>query len=232
MRLRILPLWVVVFLCSASFALAQEKSVNPGINDNFKDPDVDEFVKKFEGESREIYTKRLDIVRACKLKPGMAVADVGAGTGLFTRLFAKEVGPKGKVYAVDIAGNFLKHIEKFAKEENLDNVATVLCDQFSTKLPPNSVDVVFICDTYHHFEFPYRTLSSIHEALRPGGQIVLIDFHRIKGVTKEWTMNHVRAGQDVFSREIESSGFRKLDEQKLLTENYFVRFAKTALRGQ
>ena len=76
-------------------ALAQEKSVRPGINKPFEDPDVKEFVGKFETESREIYAKRKDIVERCKVKPGMAVADVGAGTGLFTRLFAEAVGPKG-----------------------------------------------------------------------------------------------------------------------------------------
>ena len=76
-------------------ASAQEKSVKPGINKPYEDPDVKEFVGKFETESREIYAKRKDIVERCKVKPGMAVADVGAGTGLFTRLFAEAVGPKG-----------------------------------------------------------------------------------------------------------------------------------------
>src|SRR5205085_2405627 len=77
-------------------ALAQDKSVRPGINKPFENPDVKEYVGKFEVESREVYAKRGEIVAACGLKPGMAVADVGAGTGLFTRLFAREVGPTGK----------------------------------------------------------------------------------------------------------------------------------------
>src|SRR5262245_55094208 len=82
-------------------AIAQEKSVRPGINKPFENPDVKEYVGKFEVESRDIFLERKAIVAACKLKPGMSVADVGAGTGLFTRLFAGEVGPDGKVYAVD-----------------------------------------------------------------------------------------------------------------------------------
>src|SRR5947209_6709271 len=76
----------------------QEKSVRPGINKAFENPDVKEFLGKFEVESREIFARRREIVTACRLKPGMAVADVGAGTGLFTRLFARAVGPAGKVY--------------------------------------------------------------------------------------------------------------------------------------
>lgn len=205
---------------------AQEKSVRPGINDPFKDPDLKGFLKKFEIESREIYAKRKDIVKALGLKPGMDVADVGAGTGLFTRLFAKEVGPKGKVYAVDIAEGFLKHIQSTCKAEKIENVVTIQCDQFSSKLAPNSVDLVFICDTYHHFEHPQRTLRSIHQALRPGGKLVLIDFHRIPGKSSEWTLGHVRAGQEVFVGEVVESGFRPVDELKLMEDNYFVRFVK------
>jgi predicted methyltransferase len=150
---------------------------------------------------------------------------VGAGTGLFTRLFAQAVGPKGKVYAADIAQPFLIHIDQTSKEAGLNNVQTVLCDQFTTKLPKNSVDLVFICDTYHHFEFPYRTLESIHDALRPGGRIVLIDFERIEGKSRPWVLDHVRAGKEVFVREVKSAGFKVIGEEKFLKENYFVRFS-------
>jgi predicted methyltransferase len=219
--------------CSAIFCLlagmpaaAQEKSVKPGINKPFENPDVDDYVKKFEGESREIAAHAKEIVAACKLKPGMTVADVGAGTGLFTRKFAVEVGDKGKVYAVDIAPKFLRHIEKTCEENKLKNVETIHCDQFSSKLPKNAVDVVFICDTYHHFEFPERTLHSIYEALRPGGQIILIDFHRIEGKSSPFVLGHVRAGQEVFVREITAAGFQVVGEEKFLKENYFVRFEK------
>jgi predicted methyltransferase len=207
-------------------ATAQEKSVRPGINQPFENPDVKNFVGIFEGESREIFTKRKEIVTACQLKPEMVVADIGAGTGLFTRLFAKEVGPKGKVYAVDIAPKFIEHIEKTCKDADIKNVVGVVCTADSVKLPPKSVDLVFICDTYHHFEFPFKTMASIHEALRPGGQVVVIDFHRIPGKSREWVLNHVRAGQEVVVKEIESSGFKKVDEEKLLSENYLIRFEK------
>ena len=211
------------------WAGAQEKSVRPGINKPFENPDVKDYLGKFEGESREIFTQRKEILAACKLKPGMLVADVGAGTGLFTRLFAKEVGPKGKIYAVDIAPKFLEHIEKTCKEADIKNVIGVVCTPDHVKLAPKSVDLIFICDTYHHFEFPSRTMTSIHEALRPGGQVVLIDFHRIQGKSREWVLNHVRAGQEVVTREIVSTGFKKIREEKFLKENYLIRFEKVEL---
>lgn len=206
--------------------LSQEKSVRPGINDPFRKPDLKTYLGKFEVESREVYADRHKIVAAVGLMPGMAVADVGAGTGLFTHLFAKEVGPKGKVYAVDIAGSFLEHIRKRAKADGSGNITTVRCDQFSTKLPPGSVDLVFVCDTYHHFEFPFRTLQSIHDALKPGGRLVVIDFRRIEGKSRPFILQHVRAGQEVFTREIVQSGFRQVEEKDFLEENYFLRFVK------
>jgi len=204
----------------------QDKSVRPGINDPFKDPDLPGFLKKFEVESREIYAQRAEIVRRVGLKPGMAVADVGAGTGLFTRLFAPEVGDKGKVYAVDIAPKFLDHIKKTCQEAGIKNVETVRCAADDVNLKENSVDLVFICDTYHHFEFPQKTMASIHLALRPGGRVVLIDFVREEGKSTDWVLNHVRAGKDVFAKEITDAGFKQIGEEKFLKENYFLRFEK------
>ena len=214
-------------------ARGQEKSVKPGINDSFKDPNVSEFVGKFEVESREVFTARDKVVAACGLKPGMVVADVGAGTGLYTRLFAKAVGPDGQVYAADIAPKFLDHVRKTAREAGLRNVTPVLCNPDSADLPPASVDLIFVCDTYHHFEFPERTLASLHRALKPGGRLVVIDFIRIPGKSREWILNHVRAGQEVVEREIAAAGFKKSEEVKdLLQENYFVVFEKAAGPGK
>ncbi|HEY2784429.1 MAG TPA: methyltransferase domain-containing protein [Fimbriiglobus sp.] len=207
--------------------VAQEKSVKPGINAPFKNPDVKDFQSKFEVESREVYAKRDKIVAACNLKPGMVIADVGAGTGLFTRLMAKEVGPDGQVFAVDIAPKFLEHIQKTSRAAGLQNVTPVLCNQDSVDLPANSIDLAFVCDTYHHFEYPKRTLASLHRAFKPGGRLVVVDFIRISGKSSDWILNHVRAGQEVVEKEIAAAGFEKTGAEKnLLTENYMIEFVK------
>lgn len=226
--MRILRFGLVVPVCLivGLTLTAQEKSVRPGINKPFENPNVKSFLRKFEGESREVFSKRKQIVAACQLKRDMAVADVGAGTGLFTRLFAAEVGDKGKVYAVDISAKFIKHIEKTCKKAGIKNVQGIVCTQTSAELPENAVDRVFICDTYHHFEFPFKTMASIHRALRPGGQVVVVDFHRIPGKSRDWILNHVRAGQETVIKEIVSCGFKKVGEEKMLKENYLVRFEK------
>lgn len=209
--------------------LAQDQSVNPGINKSYENPDVDKFVERFERDGRDAYDHRQEILKELKLTPGMALADIGAGTGLFTRLFSEKVGPQGKVYAVDISDEFIKHILQDARQEKRGNVTGVVCQPDSAELPPNSIDLAFICDTYHHFEYPQKTMRSIHRALKPGGQVVLIDFVRIEGVSSDWILGHVRAGQEVFTREIESAGFQQVESKpKLLRESYFVRFKKVA----
>lgn len=223
----ILLLAVLTVATATGFLQAQEKSVKPGINKSFENPDVKKFTARFEREGRDAFDHRDAIIKACGLEPGMVVADIGAGTGLFTRMFAPLVGEKGRIYAVDIAEKFVKHVEDSARQKGITNVVGVVCRQDSVNLPPKSIDLAFICDTYHHFEFPRKTMRSIHRALRPGGHVVLIDFQRIEGKSEKWVLGHVRAGQEVFTREIIAAGFRQVEEKKgLLKESYFVRFAK------
>ena len=96
-------------------------------------------------------------------------------------------------------------------------------------LPPASVDVIFLCDAYHHFEYPRSMNRSMFRALRPGGTLVLIDFVRVPGKTPKWILEHVRAGQQEFTAELVAAGFVPVEEPSpvpQLKENYLVRFTK------
>jgi predicted methyltransferase len=224
------PLLLLALLLNA---VAEEPGARPSLNEKFRDPalKVEEWTQKFETESREIFLQREAILKAAGVKPGMSVADIGAGTGLFTIPFAKAVGPDGTVYAVEIAPKFIDHIKARTEKEGTPNVKTVLCTDRSVELPEASVDLAFICDTYHHFEHPRETMASLHKALKPGGVIVLIDFVRIPGRSSDFVMGHVRAGQEVFEKEITEAGFEKTGEEKgFLAENYFVRFRKAEVK--
>lgn len=207
---------------------AAERSVAPGINQEYlkEDVNVSQWVERFEREGREIYDHRDRIVEVAGVRPGMEVADIGAGSGLFTFLFADRVGRRGTVFAVDIVKDFLARIAREAGAAGRKNVRTVLCTERSAELPPRSIDLAFICDTYHHFEYPQSTLASIHRALRPGGELVLVEFKRIPGSSTDWILNHVRAGQEVFTAEIEAAGFKAVATHDFLKENYIVRFKK------
>ncbi|MFN3242258.1 MAG: class I SAM-dependent methyltransferase [Planctomycetota bacterium] len=219
---------VAIALCACSSA-PEEQSAKPGINTNFLDPnlEVDKFVARFEADNREVFVRRTAIARAVGLRPGMAVADVGAGTGLFLDFFARDVTDAGKVYAVEISPKFVANLRERTRARNQPMVEAVLCTDRDVSLPEGSVDTVFTCDTYHHFEYPSATLASIHRALRPGGSLVIVDFERIPGKTREWLLDHVRCGKQQVVREVTDAGFVLEEEVPLgLEENYFLRFRR------
>lgn len=229
-----LPLISVCLVIGLAFGgsavLAEEQAqpmVHPSINAPYKDPEFESWVRTFERPGREVYDKRAQIVAATGVEAGQTVADVGAGTGLFTLLFAEKVGPQGRVYAVDISGSFIDNIRRRASERGFDNVEGVINDQKSVKLPAHSVDVAFMSDTYHHFEYPHELMASLNRALRPGGTLVVIDFR--KEGAGGWVQGHVRAHKSTVIEEIESVGFELVEEKEnLLERNYFLRFRKTA----
>lgn len=203
----------------------------PGINEVFLDADdatIKKLVVRFEGESREIFAARNEIMAALRVTAGMAVGDVGAGTGLFEPLLSEAVGSNGKVYAVDLAPKMIEHLHRRIQEEKLSNVEVVQCTQITTELPTNSCDLIFICDTYHHFEHPQKTLADIKRALRPGGRLVIVDFYRKEGESRDWVMNHVRCGLATVVKEIIIAGFSPLENPKIegLKENYAIIFTK------
>ena len=243
-RPRLLPLAIpatLVLLIGCSPALRPAKpttltsetalaTVPNGINARFLAPglDISQWTSRFEGESREVYRAREAIVEAIGLQAGHRIADVGTGTGLFVKYFSDAVGPNGHVYAVDISPSFVQHVRARAKKAGLQNVTVTLAKHTEVMLDEASIDVVFICDTYHHFEQPSATLRSIRGALRDGGRLILIDFHRIAGKTKPFLMKHVRAPREVFAKEVQDAGFTLVDSPRLseLEENYMLIFKK------
>lgn len=233
MRIRLLLFLLPLAACESPpevYRPDAEESVKPGINESFTDPelDVEEMVERFEGESREVFVNREDIVAAMELEPGMDVADVGAGTGPFLEPLSEAVRPEGSVVAVDIAQGFVDHMRERAREEGLENVSVQLCSEDSVDLPARSIDVAFLCDVYHHFEYPRNSMGSIHHALRGDGQVVIVDFERIPGVSREWVLGHVRAGKQEVFEELDRFGFELVEELEIegLEENWMARFEK------
>lgn len=220
--------YAAVILLLSLVVYAEEQSVRPGINSYYQNPDWQQWVNTFERPGREVYDKRAAIVAASGVSPGMSVADIGAGTGLFTRLFADRVGPDGRVYAVDISSTFVENILRSADGLGYDNVVGVVNSARDVALDAEVLDLAFLVDTYHHFEYPASMLASIHKALRPGGRLIVIDFRRDPRFSSRWVMGHVRAGRETVIEEISRAGFRLIDDKPLLRTNYFLEFRKPA----
>lgn len=206
--------------------IQEEQSVRPGVNDRYFDDDnaAETFTEMFEREGREVFAHRDTIIGAIesRTEAPRVIADIGAGTGLFTLELAKLAGEGGSVKAVDIVPQFLALLREETKDA--PNVEVVEADVKDCGLPEDSVDVVFMSDVYHHVEYPLTYMRSIKRALRPGGKLFLIDFKRIEGVTSERMLKHVRADMQTVIGELEQAGFRLVEQVEFegLDENYFI----------
>ena len=204
-------------ICSAVIgfaASAEQHSVRPGINRHYQNPDWQQWVNTFERPGREVYDKRHLIVDATGVAPG------------FTRLFAQRVGAEGRVFAVDISRTFIENIMRSAREHGFDNVKGIVNNDKDVMLPPASVDLAFLVDTYHHLEYPESMLSSIHRSLKSNSRLVVIDFRRDPRTSSRWVLGHVRAGKSVVIDEITRAGFRLIDDKPMLRSNYYLVFSR------
>jgi len=201
----------------------------PDPNDAYRDPriGVADWRRLFESPGRgEIYEARAEIVRLAAVTPGMSVADVGAGTGLFTMMLSDAVGPDGRVFAEEVVDRFTRYIAERAEYERRFNVVSVAGTELGVGLPPSSIDLAFLCDVYHHFDQPQAMLASIRRALRPDGQVFLVDFRREPGRSPSWVFAHVRATEAEVIAEIEHAGFVAIAVDHHLRDSYAVRFRR------
>ena len=129
-----------------------------------------------ERPEREVEEQPSKLLEMLKLKPGEVVADIGAGSGYHTVRMAKLVGPKGKVYAVDIQPEMLAIIRNRVKKLKLTNVTPVRGTTTDPKLPASSIDLILLVDVYHEFSHPYEMTQAMVKALKPGGRMVFVEF--------------------------------------------------------
>jgi precorrin-6B methylase 2 len=129
-----------------------------------------------EREEREQEERGSRLLAALKLQPGMVVADIGAGSGWYTRRLAPLVGPQGRVYAVDVQPQMVAMLEEIARRPGFGNVVPVLGTTVDVKLPAGSLDLSIMVDVYHELEFPWEMLASLVRATRPGGRIVFVEY--------------------------------------------------------
>jgi ubiquinone/menaquinone biosynthesis C-methylase UbiE len=129
-----------------------------------------------ERPEREMQEKPSKLLELLKFTPGQVVADIGAGSGYHTVRIAKLVGPKGKVYAVDIQPEMLAIIRHRTKQLKLKNVTPVRGTVTNPKLPAGAVDLILMVDVYHEFSHPYEMTEAMLKALKPGGRLVFVEF--------------------------------------------------------
>ena len=131
-----------------------------------------------ERKTREQEEKLSLLIKSLKLKPGMVVADIGAGSGVISVLMAEKLLPGGKVMAVDVQQAMLRRLGKNLKALKITNVKPVLGTPKSPKLKPASVDLAILVDVYHEFEFPYEMMLELSKCLKPGGRVAFVEYRK------------------------------------------------------
>jgi 2-polyprenyl-3-methyl-5-hydroxy-6-metoxy-1,4-benzoquinol methylase len=173
---------------------------------------ADEWITTLEGPQR-VATQKVDQVLAkLSLNSGTVVADIGAGSGLFSRPLAKAVAPSGKVYAVDIQQDLLDYINRRAKEENIRNIQTVLGEFNDPKLPTRDVDLAFINDVLHHIENRAAYLKALGGYIKPGGRIAIIEMNKDDPNTPHKNQPELLVSRDEIVRWMSDAGFKLVQE--------------------
>ena len=185
--------------------------------------DPKSYIGALEDPKRDAYQKPHEVLTALNIKPGEVIADIGAGTGYFTFRLAHFVGDKGKVYAVDVSPDMILHINRRIRETKTTNIVSLLADTDDPLLPDQSVNRFFICDVWHHIENQTKYLSLMKKMLKPGGEIVMIDFHK-KELPFGPPLQMKIAREDVI-KQLEANGFRLSKEHTFLPYQYFLVFA-------
>jgi arsenite methyltransferase len=179
--------------------------------------DPEGYAKFLEGAERVSRMQVPRVIETLGVKQGMKVADLGSGSGLFTRPLAKAVTPGGVVYAIDVNAALLQIVARSAKEAGIANIQTVLASTDDPKLA-EPVDLVFICDTLHHIEGQPAYLKNLRQYLRPGGRVAIIDF------SKDWPQGHEKMAYSLESLEgwMKDAGFTRVSSHDYLDNSFFV----------
>ena len=185
--------------------------------------DPKSYIGALEDPKRDAYQKPHEVMRALGLKAGEVIADIGAGSGYFTFRLTHHVGDMGKVYAVDVSPDMIRHINHRIRELKATNVVSILADPDDPLLPDASVDRFFFSDSWHHIDNQTQYLSLMKQMLKPGGEIIMIDFHK-KELPVGPPMQMKIAREDLI-KQMESNGFRLMKEHTFLPYQYFLVFA-------
>jgi ubiquinone/menaquinone biosynthesis C-methylase UbiE len=215
-------LLLFAFLSLSLFSLGQDryiiKSGDPnGIDKWYMGRQIAHVMSHFgidwlEREERESEENTSLLLKNLAVKPGMVIADIGAGSGYHSALLSKMLGT-GKVFAVDVEPEMIAYLNKRIKQEKLSGIVPVLSTEQNLSLPANTVDMMLLVDVYHEFSYPYEMALSMLAALKPGGKLVLVEFRSedatvpikpIHKMSKAQAIKEFKAAGFVFDKNIDN----------------------------
>jgi len=212
---------LIALLVSASVAPAQKDSAeSDSATSHAVFSDVETWARSLDDVDRHRWQLPDAIVDSLRIRSGQKVADIGAGTGYFNALFADAVGPTGRVYAIDIQLELIEYMQIRAVEENTPQVECILATPNDPCLP-DSLDLVFFCNTYRYIDGRRAYLTRIRDRLLTDGRIVVIDYRESERDESGWRLPSKRV-----EAEMEAAGFMTVERFSFLSKQYFLVFKK------
>lgn len=206
-----------LLLLTAGIAAQQHQPAKPDhMQHKFDDPA--RFAKSFDDPARDAWQMPARVIDTLGLKPGMKVADIGAGTGYFTMRLAKVPGVS--VFAVDVEPAMIDHVKQRAAKEHVTNVTGVLAGATSANLP-EPVDVVLVVDTYHHLPNRPAYFRELRKSLKPGGRVAIVDFRK---TAPEGPPVHFRFTPEQIQDEMKQAGYQLDVAHDFLPRQHFLIF--------
>lgn len=187
--------------------------------------DIKQYLDHLDSTERDRYQKPAEVIDALKLKPGMAVADLGSGSGYFTRRFIEAVTETGMVYAVDVEPEMLAYAKESVIHMHTAYTAEfILAQPDNPKLPFASVDLLFVCNTIHHLENRSKYFSDLKSSLKPRARIAIIDFYPDERSGDLGFPKHHLVARDAVIQEMAAAGYQLAREYSFLPKQYFLEF--------
>lgn len=180
-------------------------------------------IKSFEFPERDEWQKPDEVVKSLNLNPGDVIADIGAGDGYFAKRFAKAVSPGGQALGLEVASSKVERLREYAERSGLNNYKAVLIDYDDAGLEPGSVDVVFLCNTYHHIDNRVDYFKRLSRSLKKNGRIVIIDFYKKSMPVGPSSADH-KISKEVVLDEFREAGYKLQDDKDFLPYQYYLEF--------
>ena len=218
---------LAIALLLAALAAPAEESHDATIHHSFDD--VAKWVGVFDDPGRDAWQKPDAVLHAIGVKPGMIVADLGAGTGYFSLPLAKIVGDKGRVLAIDIEPKLVDYMKERATKANLAQLVPVLAPADDPQLPPRGVDLVLIVDTWHHIDDRLHYLAKLAAGLKAGGRVAVVDFK--KGDFPVGPPDAHKLTADAITAEFLAAGWKPATHWDELPYQYVLVFTPPAASG-
>ncbi|OQW67569.1 MAG: hypothetical protein BVN29_01455 [Nitrospira sp. ST-bin5] len=214
----IVPLAALCIILAGS-ALAEDQ------HQHRRPDDIKQYLEHLDSTERDRYQKPSEVIDALRLKPGMAVADLGSGSGYFTRRFIEAVTETGMVYAVDVEPEMLAYAKESVIHMHTAYTAEfILAQPDNPKLPFASVDLLFVCNTIHHLEDRSKYFRDLKSSLKPGARIAIIDFYPDERSGDLGFPKHHLVSRDTIVQEIATAGYQLVREHSFLPKQYFLEF--------